>query len=574
MIEDREKGDGMNHYLFYRRSHLNCYRISVAHLLLRYGHQAEHLFYNSYESSDNLYKELLEEKKGFWLLNMECLEDADLLQVGVKFTDFEGSSTSEAVRFIEMNLHDKHVVFAGLKPKYFPELHFMDGESTHYMMIEQFVNQEHAVLNDIRHVASERYDSEFVLNVVSQLEYPLFSMHVHNIEFTAESKQLFLDRAIQQIMKETGSSRLFDKAVEMVNQLPYVTTEERKDIFHTLIQLFVVLGGSRYMFSSYVNLLQVPSYVSPMLHYCSDLAEGLKNVIIKKEAQIHILKQPVQIDDLLERVAGLREYERLTLLALKKEIAQDAEASSWNKPEQLAAGPSQLRALAITSDSIAIEWEAPMLEDHVIAFEITINDMMVETRVTRYKFQNVKPDTDYRIVVRSKDIFGNVSQLQAEIEIRTEPSILGEDWALNKMVSASSVEPGFDGMTFPANHVVNGNSSTRWSSEFSEPQWLCIDLEERVAVSHVVVQWEYSFATKYEIQVSDDSETWVTISTKEKERREGEEEVEVSEEVIVCHGEGRYVRILMLERETTYGFSIWNVNVYGQKVESESLCKV
>ncbi|WP_028596167.1 discoidin domain-containing protein [Paenibacillus assamensis] len=505
---------------------------------------------------------------------MECLEDADLLQVGVKFTDFEGSSMGEAVRFVEMNLHNKNVVFAGLKPKYFPELHFMDGESTHYMMIEQFVNQKHAVLNDIRHVASETYDSEFVLNVVSQLEYPLFSMHVQNIEFTAETKQLFLDRAIQQIMKEAGSSRLFDKALDMVNQLPYVTMEEKKDIFHTLLQLFVVLCGSRYMFSSYVKLLQVPSYVSNMLHYCSDLAEGLKNVIIKKEAQIHILKQPIQIDDLIERLAGLREYERLTLLVLKKEVAKDAEASSWNKPEQLAAGPFHLRAMAITSDSIAIEWEAPMLKDHVIAFEITINDMMVETRVTRYKFQNVKPDTDYHIVVRSKDIFGNVSQLQAEIEVRTEPSLLGEDWALNKMVSASSVEPGFDGMTFPASHVVNGNSSTRWSSEFSEPQWLYIDLEERVAVSRVVVQWEYSFATKYEIQVSDDTETWVTISTKEKERREGEEEVEVSEEVIVCHGEGRYVRILMLERETTYGFSIWNVNVYGHKVESESMCKV
>ncbi|TVX92706.1 discoidin domain-containing protein [Paenibacillus agilis] len=564
----------MNHYLFYRRSHLNCYRISVAHLLINCGHQAEHLFYNSYESADKIYKELLEEKKGFWLFTMECLEDNDLLQVGVKFTDFEGSSISGAVQFIESNLHDGNVVFAGLKPKYFPELHFMDGESTHYMMIEQFVNREHAVLNDIRHVAGETYDAEFVLNVVSQLEYPLFSMRVQDIEFSPESKQLFLNRAIQQIMQENGSSRLFDKAVEMIKQLPHVSMEERKEIFQTLLQLFVVLCGSRYMFSCYVKLLQVPSYVTDMLHYCSDLAEALKNVIIKKEAQIHILKQSVQIDDVIERLDWLREYERLTLLVLKKEVAKDIEASSWNKPEQLVNGPSQLRALSVTSDSVAIEWGASMLADHVIAFEIVINDMVYETRVTRFKFQNLNPDSDYRIVVRSKDIYGNVSQLQAEIEVRTEPNLLGKDWALNKAVLASSVEPGFDGMTFPASHVVNGNSSTRWSSEFSAPQWLCIDLEEKVAISRVVVQWEYSFATKYEIQVSADNETWSTISTKEKERREGEEEVEVSEEVIVCNGEGRYVRILMLERETTYGFSIWNVHVYGQKVASESLCEV
>ncbi|MCR8843251.1 discoidin domain-containing protein [Paenibacillus sp. SC116] len=505
---------------------------------------------------------------------MKCLNDDDLLQIGVKFTDFEGSSTREAVQFIEMNLREGHVVFAGLKPKYFPELHFMDGESTHYMMIEQFENQGHAVLNDIRHVAGETYDSEFVLNVVSQLEYPLFSMHVQDIDFSPESKQLFLDRAIQQIMRENGSSKSFDKAVEMINQLPYATMEVRKEIFQTLLQLFVVLCGSRYMFSCYVKLLQVPPYVSDMLHYCSDLAESLKNVVIKKEAQIHIIKQSIQIDDLIERLDWLREYERLTLLALKKEVVKDAEASLWNKPEQLVNGPSQLRATAVTSDSVAIEWEASMLDDHVIAFEIAINDMIHKTKVTRFKFQNLKPDTDYHIVVRAKDIFGNVSQLQAEIVVRTEPNLLGIDWALNKSVSASSVEPGFDGMTFPASHVVNGNSSTRWSSEFSAPQWLCIDLEAKVTVSHVVIQWEYSFATKYEIQVSDDNETWLTISTRAKERREGEEEVEVSEEVIVCNGEGRYVRILMLVRETIYGFSIWNVNVYGQKVASRSLCEV
>src|SRR6202011_4616258 len=46
------------------------------------------------------------------------------------------------------------------------------------------------------------------------------------------------------------------------------------------------------------------------------------------------------------------------------------------------------------------------------------------------------------------------------------------DAALNKTTTASSLENA----TFPASAATDGNTGTRWSSAFSDPQWLQGDL--------------------------------------------------------------------------------------------------
>src|SRR5258708_2079717 len=41
----------------------------------------------------------------------------------------------------------------------------------------------------------------------------------------------------------------------------------------------------------------------------------------------------------------------------------------------------------------------------------------------------------------------------------------------------------------PASAAVDGNTGTRWSSAFSDPQWIQVDLGQTAAVSQVVLQW-------------------------------------------------------------------------------------
>jgi beta-glucosidase-like glycosyl hydrolase len=120
-----------------------------------------------------------------------------------------------------------------------------------------------------------------------------------------------------------------------------------------------------------------------------------------------------------------------------------------------------------------------------------------------------------------------------------------------KPATVSSVE----GAGTPASAAVDGNAGTRWSSVFSDPQWLQVDLGTTATVDRVVLTWEAAYATAYQIQVSGDATTWTTIYSTTTGKG-GTEDLAVS-------GTGRYVRMYGTARATGYGYSLWEFQVYG-----------
>ena len=84
--------------------------------------------------------------------------------------------------------------------------------------------------------------------------------------------------------------------------------------------------------------------------------------------------------------------------------------------------------------------------------------------------------------------------------------------ARGRPVKASSTyaEPGND---YRPENAVDGLPDTRWSSEFSDPQWLAIDLGAPTRISRVILDWEAACAESYAIQVSLDGNTWTDVYT-------------------------------------------------------------
>src|SRR5438309_63436 len=72
-----------------------------------------------------------------------------------------------------------------------------------------------------------------------------------------------------------------------------------------------------------------------------------------------------------------------------------------------------------------------------------------------------------------------------------------------KPATASSVENA----SFPASNVVDGNTVTRWSSAFSDPQWIQVDLGSTATIDQVVLNWEAAYATAFQLQTSPDGST-------------------------------------------------------------------
>ncbi len=124
------------------------------------------------------------------------------------------------------------------------------------------------------------------------------------------------------------------------------------------------------------------------------------------------------------------------------------------------------------------------------------------------------------------------------------------DAALNHPATASSLENA----SFPASAAFDGNTGTRWSSSFSDPQWLEVDLGASQAVCEVTLNWEAAYATAFQIQVSPDGTNWTTIYSTTTGTG-GNQTLSVS-------GTGRYVRMYGTARATPYGYSLWEFGVY------------
>src|SRR6202034_1212332 len=108
---------------------------------------------------------------------------------------------------------------------------------------------------------------------------------------------------------------------------------------------------------------------------------------------------------------------------------------------------------------------------------------------------------------------------------------------------------------FPASAATDGNTGTRWSSAFSDPQWLEVDLGSTQALCPVVLYWEAAYATAFQIQTSTDGSTWTTVYSTTTGTG-GDQTLSVS-------GSGRYIRMYGTARATQYGYSLWEFQVFG-----------
>jgi hypothetical protein len=127
------------------------------------------------------------------------------------------------------------------------------------------------------------------------------------------------------------------------------------------------------------------------------------------------------------------------------------------------------------------------------------------------------------------------------------PTLLSQ----GKPVTASSQESAGT----PATAAVDGDNGTRWSSAFSDPQWIRVDLGAPAALSQVELRWETAYATAYRIETSQNGSDWSTAYSTTTGAG-GTETVNVS-------GTARYVRMLGTTRATGYGYSLWEFKVFG-----------
>lgn len=132
------------------------------------------------------------------------------------------------------------------------------------------------------------------------------------------------------------------------------------------------------------------------------------------------------------------------------------------------------------------------------------------------------------------------------------PTPVPGNLAAGQPVTASSVESG---TSFTADKAVDSRTTTRWSSARTDPQWIYVDLGQSYNVNRVKILWEAAYGKSYQIQVSGDAANWTDAYA--TTTGDGG-----TDDLSFAAKGGRYVRMYGTQRGTTYGYSIWEFEVY------------
>jgi hypothetical protein len=111
-----------------------------------------------------------------------------------------------------------------------------------------------------------------------------------------------------------------------------------------------------------------------------------------------------------------------------------------------------------------------------------------------------------------------------------------------------------------AKNAIDGNTGTRWESAYTDPQFIYVDLGAVKTITRVRIDWQHAAAKDYHVDVSNDAVNWsAPVVTKTG----GIAVDHRIDDLTGLSASGRYVRIYGTARATVYGYSIWELAVYG-----------
>ncbi|VVC01374.1 F5/8 type C domain protein [uncultured archaeon] len=209
-------------------------------------------------------------------------------------------------------------------------------------------------------------------------------------------------------------------------------------------------------------------------------------------------------------------------------------------------------AIALLSSSAGGASDAALAESQVYwrsAYPISI----VETG-SAYMVPNASPGGASVIYLKLKNRGAYPIRL-ANVSATSNLSTLTGNLALGKPATNSSRESS----SYPASYAVDGITTTRWSSQYSDPQWIYVDLGAIYNISRVVLNWRSAYACgkNYTIQLSNDASAWSTVYS----RTDGTGGTETLD---FTASSGRYVRMYGAARcDTGYTYSLREFEVYG-----------
>jgi len=146
--------------------------------------------------------------------------------------------------------------------------------------------------------------------------------------------------------------------------------------------------------------------------------------------------------------------------------------------------------------------------------------------------------------------------ISTTIEVANATEVVTTNLCYQKPVNASSIES----WEHAPENAVDGSFSTRWSSQFSDPQHIVVDLQDLYRLDMIALAWEAAYSTEYIVEVSEDNTNWTEIIH--------ETNANGGNDLFYPEINARYIRVEGLQRATEWGHSLFEIQAYGPLTSS------
>ena len=134
--------------------------------------------------------------------------------------------------------------------------------------------------------------------------------------------------------------------------------------------------------------------------------------------------------------------------------------------------------------------------------------------------------------------------------------------AQGKIATASSS----DNASHAAMYAIDGNQNTRFSSSYGDNQWLSVDMGKTYLLNNVIITWEKSYGKDFDILFSNNG-TFTDLSVYSIQVRNhvltDNSVAGIDTILLKANTTARYIRMQGVQRATSNGYSIWEMQVMG-----------
>ncbi|WP_256984093.1 discoidin domain-containing protein [Streptomyces sp. XY006] len=159
----------------------------------------------------------------------------------------------------------------------------------------------------------------------------------------------------------------------------------------------------------------------------------------------------------------------------------------------------------------------------------------------------------WKVYIQAEDGRGNAGIETKSVKV-VAPPVTGTNVALHKPTTASSFQSSYGDCPCEPAKATDGRADTRWASDWSDPQWIQVDLGSGTPVRKLQLVWDPAYAKSYEVRVSDDGTTWRTLHS----TTTGNGDVDTIDAATTA----RYVRLHLTARGTGWGYSLHEFGIY------------